>query len=95
MEYYYNPKGFNLLSKKSPIRLDAPASYRIIVQGIVPDLENSIFLGLTISVDKEKKTTCITGELKDQAALTGLINILYDLRFSILLIEHTSKKITV
>jgi len=73
-----------------PIKFDGPAFYRIIVQGILPEIDYPYFKGLKIVVEKKsrKGSTTITGTITDQAALAGILNTLYDFHLSILLVEY-------
>jgi len=63
------------------------------VQGIVPDFVLSFFEGMKVITRKNPMgvpTTSITGSFKDQAYLNGMINMQYENRSSILLVEHIS-----
>ena len=77
------------------IKFDAPAFYRIIVNGVLSDTSYPFFEGMNIKVLKDEdkfESTIITGYVKDQAALAGLLNMLYDLHYPILKIEYTGDK---
>ncbi len=77
------------------IQLETPATYRILVQGHL-DEEWSDRLGdmvITRSyTDKKHPITILVGHLVDQAALSGVLNTLYDLRMPLLLAENMDKK---
>ena len=80
----------------NPIKFDAPTSYRIIVQGVLPEDYYPYFEGMRIKRQKcesEIDNTVITGNVKDQAALAGILTRLYDFHYSILLVENTENKI--
>jgi len=85
------------MTSDRPLRFDSPASYRIVVQGVIPEMFHSYFEGMKIDNIKNPKgseRTAITASLKDQAALTGLINMLYDLHFLIIRVEHITDEIS-
>ena len=74
-----------------PVKFDAPATYKIIVQGSLPENFYPCFSGLKIETEKGKKgvnITLLTGIVKDQAALAGILNILQDYHCPILLVEQ-------
>ena len=76
---------------KRPIKFDAPATYKIVVQGSLPENFYPCFSGLKIVTEKGKKgvnITFLTGGIKDQAALAGILNILHDYHCPILLVEQ-------
>jgi hypothetical protein len=72
-------------------RFDSPAVYRICVEGqISPTWSDRLEgLSITVEVSSNKPTvTTLEGELKDQAALTGVLNSLYDLLLPVLSVER-------
>jgi hypothetical protein len=69
---------------------DFPATYQIVVQGQVDPSWSGSLSGMTIRLNKEEARLPITtleGELRDQAALAGVLNTLYELHLSILLVK--------
>ena len=80
------------MPSKCPVKFDAPTSYRIIVRGVLPEDYYPYFEGMKIMTQKcegETENTVITGIVKDQAALAGILMKLYDFHCSILLIQNT------
>jgi hypothetical protein len=79
---------------KNQIKFDAPATYKIIVQGHLPEILYPYFDGMKILLKKRKGFDCtaMTGQIKDQAALAGLLNILYELHYPILRLESIDEK---
>ena len=72
------------------LRLHEPATYRIYVQGILGEQWSDRLGGLTITpVDptSESPVTILSGRLLDQAALLGVLNLLYDMRLPLLAVE--------
>ena len=69
---------------------DGPAYYQILVQGALDANWFDSFQGMKATVahspDGEAVTT-LTGELVDQAALIGALNLLYDLGLAVLSVE--------
>ena len=72
------------------LKFEAPASYRIRVQGHLDDSWSDRLGGMVITraftADKEPMTILI-GNLRDQAALTGVMNALYGLHLSVVSVE--------
>ena len=70
---------------------DSPATYQIRVQGSM-DLNWSDYVGdmhiCPDAVEKDPTVTVLEGRLRDQAALAGVINSLYELHLPILLIRR-------
>jgi len=76
------------------VQLETPATYRILVQGHL-DEEWSDRLGDMVITraftDKKHPITILVGHLADQAALSGVLNTLYDLRMPLLSAELMNK----
>ena len=72
-------------------KIETPATYRIRVQGRLDqswsDQLNGMAIKQTEASDKPPVTILI-GHLRDQAALAGVLNTLYDLRLSLLSVEN-------
>lgn len=69
---------------------DGPAAYQITVGGSVPSGWSGRLESMTINrliLDDGTIFTVLTGELTDQAALSGVLNTLYDLRLSIVAVN--------
>lgn len=76
-------------SRKS-IPFDRPATYQIIVQGRIDPILSDQLGGMTIqisSVDADPAVTILKGELRDQAALAGVLNALYELHRPVISVE--------
>lgn len=75
------------MSRRRRITVDSPATYEVRVQGHL-DTSWSEYMGdVTIRTDSqpdESPVTVVTGEFQDQAALTGALNLLYDLGLPLL-----------
>ena len=72
------------------LRLDMPATYCIRLQGTLGQNWSERLGGMNITVSHEADDTAITtltGPLVDQAALSGVLNCLYDLGLPLLLVE--------
>ena len=70
---------------------DSPATYRISVQGRIPTKWSDRLEGMTItegSADSGPPVTTLLGELSDQAALSGVLNTLYELHLPVLRVER-------
>lgn len=78
-------------SGQSPLRLDQPVFYQIQVQGRLDASWSSWFDDLTLSVssvDGGPSTTTLTGLVRDQAALHGLLVRVRDLGLPLLLVRY-------
>jgi hypothetical protein len=72
------------------LSLETPATYRIRVQGHIGSDWDDRFGGMTLTHEKlaeDLKTTVLLGHLPDQAALSGVLNTLYDLHLPLLKVE--------
>lgn len=80
-----------MLSRK-PIPFDQPANYQINVLGQIAPTMSDLLGGLTIcksTVDTNSSaTTTLEGELRDQAALAGVLNTIYELHLPLLLVKR-------
>ncbi|MCK5469226.1 MAG: hypothetical protein KAI99_11970 [Cyclobacteriaceae bacterium] len=64
-----------------------PTVYKIIVQGVMDGSWSERLGGLQINVERVKgknPVTVLTGQMKDQAALSGVLNTLYDFQHTII-----------
>lgn len=76
------------------VSFDSPVSYDIAVQG---KLNPYLFELVDIDThrqdfDGENFITSIRVHVKDQAQLSGILNVLYDMRLTILLVESCKNK---
>lgn len=72
---------------------DKSAFYKIEVLGKIPIDYFDRFPGMSLkhNYDGEKTSTILTGRLPDQAALSGVMNGLYDIHMSVLSVEKMKK----
>ncbi|WP_044251643.1 hypothetical protein [Rhodopirellula sp. SWK7] len=64
-----------------------PACYRIVVEGSLDDQWSGRLGGMQIvasSSEVQSPVTTLSGQVQDQAALMGVLNSLYQLRYKIL-----------
>ena len=76
---------------RNPIPFDRPATYQISVQGRIDPTISDLLGGMTISPDKVEAghtVTSLCGELSDQAALAGVLNTLYELHLTLLMVKR-------
>ncbi len=67
-----------------------PAMYRIRVRGQLDSSWSERMGGMTVTTSGGRdidETTTLEGQLLDQAALTGIINTLYDLQLPLISVE--------
>lgn len=72
------------------LRLDAPASYRIRLQGVLSKSWSARLSGMDIEVTYnpgKAPITTLRGQLVDQAALCSILNAVYDLGYPLLSVE--------
>ena len=88
------------VKKNMEINFNKKAIYKIIVNGVLNDSYSNKFTGMQLKIhrgEKKSANTTLIGEIKDQAALSGILNSLYDMQFTIIsvnmLIEKTKMTI--
>jgi len=87
------------MGKSSLFCFTKQASYEVVTFGACDSSSLKELLGLDVEVlkkDKESYTLKIRGVMRDQAALSGLLNTLYELRLTVLsvnLVEDEEKNI--
>jgi hypothetical protein len=67
--------------------MGSPATYRVCVEGRVPAEWSSRFQGMEIAPADDEERSNLVGQLADQAALSGLLNTLYDYEFPVVSVE--------
>jgi hypothetical protein len=68
--------------------------FRIKVQGEIPENWSDRLQGMSITVshsEEDGPVTTLYGPLRDQAALSGALNTLYDMHVPVLLVERVKK----
>ena len=72
-------------------KIETPATYRIRVQGSLDQSLSDQLSGMAITqaeTSDKLPVTILIGHLKDQAALAGVLNTLYELRLPLLSVEN-------
>lgn len=80
--------------EESHLRPWSKASYRIEVEGRLEENWSNSFAGMRITYKKRKDLsviTCLTGCLRDQAELTGVLNGLAEMHLPILSVKNIDK----
>lgn len=76
---------------RKPLPFDLPAAYQIVVQGrVAPDMSD-LLGGMTLHVisgEAGSPATILSGELSDQAALSGVLNLLYELQLTVISVKR-------
>ena len=73
------------------LKLETPATYRIRVQGRLDETWADRLGGMAITSTSTKEklpVTLLVGHLIDQAALSGVLNTLYELHLPLLSVEN-------
>jgi hypothetical protein len=79
------------LQSRHPIPFDCPATYQIIVLGRIDPSMSDLLGGMMILIKSGETgapVTTLDGELRDQAALAGVLNSLYELHLTVLSVER-------
>ena len=72
------------------LKFEGPASYRIRVQGHLDDSWSDRLGGMVITrafTANKQPMTILIGHLRDQGALSGVMNALYDLHLPVISVE--------
>lgn len=81
--------------KGKRLKLWAPATYRIEVEGHVDESRSDRLGGMRVTARRRADQTTVTtlvGRMRDQAQLTGVLNTLYELHLPILSVENLSEE---
>ncbi len=70
------------------LTMGGAAIYQIQVRGNLDESWSEKLGGLKLETTMETATTVLTGSLPDQAALSGILNTLYDLQLPVISVEH-------
>ena len=79
------------MPSRTPIPFDLPATYQISVQGRIDPTWSDRLEGMAIclaTLEAGPPVTTLEGELSDQAALAGVLNSLYELHLTVLLVKR-------
>jgi hypothetical protein len=79
--------------QKQRIALEQPSAYIVQVQGVINETWLDYFDEMSMTVEGEDgwATTTITGTIRDQSALQGLLQNLYNLGLVLLKVERINK----
>jgi hypothetical protein len=75
---------------KKRLKIEDPATYRICIQGCLDEVWSDRLANMTLTMDlsnKDSPVTTLTGRIRDQTELVGVINGLYELRMPLLYVE--------
>ena len=75
------------------LKFEGPAVYRIRIKGHIDDSLSDQLGGMVITrafTAEKQPLTILVGPLRDQAALSGVLNELYELRLPLLTVESLS-----
>lgn len=88
------PKGLAILflMMDTPLSPFRPACYRLHLQGVV-NIDWTDWL-IDSKVDFKDNRTILTGTVRDQAGLFGLLNFIRDLGTPLLLVVHIPEQLT-
>ncbi len=81
--------------KNNVLGFKKEAIYRIVVDGFIDESWSDQFGGMQILVEKKKGARTVSiliGEIKDQSALSGILNNLYDMQFTVISVNMLFEK---
>ena len=81
-------------AERRDIEFAGPATYRIVVQGALSEQWSDRLAGLKITCTSRGDAaphTCLSGPIRDQAELAGVLDSLYDLHLPILKVEQVQE----
>ncbi len=76
-------------------RFQKPAMYKIKVQGELKEKWSERLQGLQINIEKspgKKPVSILVGQINDQAALSGVLNALYEFNMTIIAVHMLKSK---
>ena len=76
-------------TSQNAIPFDCPATYQITVQGRIDPNSVDLLEGMNVHhavVEAGHTITTLVGEIRDQAALAGVLNTLYELHLPVLMV---------
>ena len=77
------------------LKFEAPASYRIRVQGHLDDSWSDRLGGMVVTrafTENKQPMTILIGHLNDQAALSGVLNAVYEQHLPVISVEHLDER---
>ena len=80
--------------KSKGINFKKEAVYKIVVNGVLNESYSRRLPAMQIIVSKENRNkpfTTLIGEIKDQAALSGILNSLYDMQYTVISVNMLSE----
>lgn len=70
------------------------AIYKIVVNGMIDESWSDRYSGMQISIERKKGKAIITtlvGEIRDQAALSGILTNLYEMHMTVISVNMLSE----
>jgi len=79
----------SIISRK-PLPYDSPATYQIVVQGQIDQTWSDCLEGMLcqMRVEADAPVSTLEGKLSDQAALAGVLNTLYEMHLTVLMVKR-------
>jgi hypothetical protein len=79
---------------KKHFNFKKPAIYKIVVEGEIDKVSSDNLLGMQIDVrrrDGEIAFSSLVGEIRDQSALAGILNNLYEMQMTVISVNMLSE----
>ena len=67
-----------------------PAIYKIVIHGRLNSKWSDTFMGMQIDIG-QRSITSLIGKINDQAALSGILNMLYDMHLTVISVNMLSE----
>jgi hypothetical protein len=83
------------LKSTQQVNSSLPVYFKIKVIGYIDKRSADYFGDFSIThkrINNNQKVSCLTGEVSDQAALIGVLNLLYDMRFPIISVKTLKRR---
>jgi hypothetical protein len=79
---------------KKHFNFKKPAVYKIVVGGEIDKVSSDNFSGMQVEVQKREGNiafTSLVGEIRDQSALAGILNNLYEMQMTVISVNMLSE----
>lgn len=80
--------------KRDDLDFKNAAIYKIVVKGEIRENMSERLWGLQVNIkrsDNHKPITSLVGHIKDQAALAGVLNMIYDMHLTVISVNMLSE----
>ncbi len=82
------------MGKNKDLNFKKAAIYKIVVNGILEETSSDSYRGMQVTVERKKgkeNFSVLVGEIRDQAALSGILNNLYEAQLTVISVNMLSE----